>query len=348
MRAVVIHEHGDADTLTYVEDFPLPEPGPGQVRVRLRAAALNRVDWWVRRGIPGMEVPFPHILGSDAAGVVDKLGVGVTGWEEGDRVALNPGYADCDGCEYCWRGLENMCKSYHIVGETTSGTYCEYRVYNARDLLALPDDVDFAEAAAASLVYLTAWHSLITRGDLRPSESVLIIGAGGGVNTASLQIAKMMGCKVYVVGSTAEKCEAARELGADEVFDRSADPDWGKAVYKATGKRGVDVVVDNVGAPTMMLSIRAARPGGRVLTVGNTAGPKFEIDNRQLFFRHVSLIGSTMGPYADFVAVMRLVFAGQLQAVIGATYALEDADQAHRALEGGDVFGKIVLNIPQG
>ncbi|MFP4322750.1 MAG: zinc-binding dehydrogenase [Anaerolineales bacterium] len=347
MRAVVIHEHGNADKLTYVEDFPTPEPGPGQVRVRLRAAALNRLDWWVREGIPGMPVDLPHILGADGAGVIDKLGAGVAGWAEGDRVALNPGEVDCTGCEYCWRGLENMCKNYHIIGETAGGTYCEYRVYDARNLLALPKHVDFAEAAAASLVFLTAWHSLITRGGLRSGESVLIVGAGGGVNTACLQIAKLLGCQVYVVGSTAEKCEAARELGADETFDRSADPEWGKAVFKATGKRGVDVVVDNIGAPTMMLSIRAARPGGRVLTVGNTAGPTFEIDNRLLFFRHVSLVGSTMGPYADYVDVMRLIFSGRLRAIIGATYALEDAAQAHRALEGGEVFGKIVLNIPE-
>lgn len=345
MRAVIIEEHGGIDALKLVDDFPMPEPKAGEVRVRLHAAALNRLDWWMRTGEAGIKVEFPHILGADAAGVIDKLGEGVTGWQVGDRVALDPGEVDCTGCEYCTRGLENMCRHYAILGEHTSGTYCEYRCYPVRNLLALPESVSFAEAAAASLVYLTAWHSLITRGNLKPGESVLIVGASGGVNTASLQIAKLMGCPTYVVGSDAEKCAKAQELGADFVVNRAEDPDWGKAVFVATGKTGVDVVVDNVGAPTMMTSIRAARPGGRVLTVGNTAGPKFELDNRFLFFRHVSIIGSTMGSHADFIDVMRLLFAGHLQAVIGKTLPLEDIAEAHRLLETGEAFGKIVLEI---
>ncbi|HLA43650.1 MAG TPA: zinc-binding dehydrogenase, partial [Aggregatilineales bacterium] len=211
--------------------------------------------------------------------------------------------------------------------------------------MTLPDYISFEEAAAASLVYLTAWHSMITRGGLKPGESVLIIGAGGGVNTASLQIAHMLGCPTYVVGSSSEKCVQAEELGADYVFDRSRDDDWGRAVYRATQKRGVDVVVDNVGAATMMSSIRAARAGGRVLTVGNTAGEKFEIDNRYLFFRHVSIIGSTMGTHADYVDVMRLIFARKLKAVIGVSYSLEDIVEAHHALQSGMVFGKITLEL---
>ncbi len=345
MKAVVLYENGPAENLKYVEDYPLPEPGPGQVRVRLRAAALNRLDWWMRVGVPGYKTPLPTILGADAAGVVDKVGEGVTGWQVGDRVALDPGEVDCDGCEFCLRGMENLCRSYHIVGEQTTGTYCEYRVYPVRNMLALPQEVSFAEAAAASLVFLTAWHSMITRGGMKPGESVLIIGAGGGVNTACLQIAKMMGCVTYVVGSDATKCTRAEELGADHVFDRSQHEDWGKAVFKATGKKGVDVVIDNVGAPTMMQSIRAARAGGRVLTVGNTAGPTFELDNRYLFFRHVSIIGSTMGSHADYIDVMRLIFAGKLKAVISETYPLEAIVEAHQVLETGSVFGKIVIEI---
>lgn len=348
MRAVYIEEHGGADVLQYTEDYEKPEPERGEVRVRIHAAALNRLDWWMRNGIPGFHIDLPHILGADAAGVVDALGEDVTGWEVGDRVALNPGEVDCNGCEYCERGLDNMCKRYAIIGEHASGTYCEYRNYSPANLIPLPDHVSFAEAAAASLVCLTAWHSLIVRGNLQPGETVLIVGAGGGVNTASLQIAKMAGCQVIVVGSTAEKCAQAEALGADHVIDRSSFDDkdaWGKAVYKLTNKRGVDIAVDNVGAPTMMSSIRACKPSGRVLTVGNTGGSEFELDNRQLFFRHVSIIGSTMGTRADYRTVMNHLFDGKLQAIIGATFPLKDARQAHEALEAGDVFGKIVLEI---
>jgi NADPH:quinone reductase-like Zn-dependent oxidoreductase len=345
LKAVVIHEFGDADKLTLVEDYPLPEPGPGQVRVRLRAAALNRLDWWMRAGKTPIPVTFPHILGADAAGDIDKLGEGVTGWQVGERVVLDTGEVDCAGCEYCERGQENWCRGYHVIGEHTSGTYTQYRVYPVRNLLRLPEHVSYEEAAAAGLVYLTAWHSLITRGGLQAGESVLIIGAGGGVNTAYLQIAHMLGCTTYVVGSNAEKCAKASELGASMTFDRSEIEDWGKAVFQATGKRGVDVVCDNVGTPTMMTSIRAARPGGRVLTVGNTGGYDLQIDNRFMFARHVSLIGSTMGTHADFEEVMGLVFDGKLKAVVGEVYPLEEAARAHMRLETGDFFGKIVLSI---
>lgn len=345
MKAVLLHEHGPAENLKLVDDYPMPEPGYGQVRVKLHAAALNRLDWWMRVGVPGYKITLPAILGADAAGVVDKVGEGVTGWQVGDRVALDPGEVNCEGCEYCLRGLENMCRHYHIIGEQSSGTYCEYRVYAARNLMALPNEVSFAEAAAASLVFLTAWHSLMVRGNLKPTESVLIIGAGGGVNTACLQIAKMIGCTVYVVGSDTAKCMRAEELGADYVFDRSRFEDWGKEVFKATNKRGIDVVVDNVGAPTLMTSIRAARPGGRVLTVGNTGGYDIQLDNRLVFFRHVSIIGSTMGSHADYIDVMRLLFAGKLKAIMGETYKLDEIVEAHLALERGETFGKIVIEI---
>ncbi len=345
MKAIYLHEHGPIENLTYVEDAPIPEPKAGEVRVKVEASAMNRLDLFVREGWPGLKLPMPHILGADSAGTIDALGENVKGWNIGDRVAVNPSKVDCDGCEWCERGMENLCKEYHIMGETTSGTYCEYICVPARNLLSLPDHVSYAEAAAAGLVFVTAWQSLIGRSNLQPGETVLIIGAGGGVNTASLQIAKMMGCDVIVVGSTDEKLAQAEAFGADHLINRNAleDGNWGKAVFKLTNKRGVDLVVDNVGAPTMMASIRAARPGGRVVTVGNTAGPTFEFDNRYLFFRNVSLIGSTMGTNADFKDVMRLVFAGKLQAVVGATFPLKEAQAAHRMLEQGDVFGKIVL-----
>ena len=347
MKAALLHQHGSIENIEYVTDAPMPEPKAGEVRVKIAAAAMNRLDLWVREGWKGLNLPLPHILGADSAGTVDALGDGVEGWEIGTRVAINPGKVDCSGCEWCDRGMENLCNHYHILGETTSGTNCEYICVPTRNLLAIPDHISFETAAAAGLVYLTAWHSLIVRGNLRAGERVLIIGAGGGVNTASLQIAKMIGCTVYVVGSTDEKLAQAESLGADYLINRNAidNGNWGKAVYKMTQKQGVDVVVDNVGAPTLMMSIRSARKGGRVITVGNTGGPKFDFDNRFLFFRSVSLIGSTMGTNADYRDVMRLVFDGKLEAVVGATYPLSEIKAAHQALEAGAVFGKVVYQI---
>jgi NADPH:quinone reductase-like Zn-dependent oxidoreductase len=248
----------------------------------------------------------------------------------------------CGTCDFCAAGQDNLCSQWHLLGETTRGTDAEFVAVPERQLLRLPDDFPFEQAAAAALVFQTAWHSLVTRGQLRAGETVLVVGAGGGVNTASIQIAKLAGCTVYVVGSDAAKCARAEALGADVTIDRSQD-DWGRKVYQLTHKRGVDVVVDNVGAATMMTSLRCARRGGRILTVGNTAGAKFEFDNRYMFGKHLSLIGSTMSTRADFAAVMGLVFAGKLKPVIDAAFPLSDIRAAHERLERGEVFGKIVL-----
>jgi NADPH:quinone reductase-like Zn-dependent oxidoreductase len=343
VRAVVLDEHGPADVLRLADDLPIPEPGPGEVRLRVRAVALNRLDLWVRNGWPGIKLPLPHILGADAAGDVDSLGPGVSGLDVGQRVVVNPGVS-CGQCDACQSGAQNLCPKLGILGEHRSGTCAEYVVVPARNVLALPDHVPYRDAAAAALVFLTAWHSLITRGGLRAGESVLVIGAGGGVNTASIQIAKLAGAKVVVVGSSAAKLDAARGLGADVLIDRS-EGDWSKAVFTLTERRGVDVVVDNVGAETLFQSIRSVRRGGRILIVGNSSGPKTELDLRYIFDRHISLIGSTMAPHADFVAVMRLIFAGKLRPVVGAVFPLDHVVDAHRALEAGTVSGKIVLEV---
>jgi NADPH:quinone reductase-like Zn-dependent oxidoreductase len=344
MQAVLLHEHGSEEQLQVVTDHPVPAPGPGEVRVKVAAVALNYLDIWVRNGWPGIKLDYPHILGADASGTIDALGAGVTGWQVGDRVALDP-TVSCGGCAYCRSGRENMCVEFAILGEHTSGTYAEYITVPARNLLGLPEHVSHAEAAAASLVFVTAWHSLITRGKLRPGETVLVVGAGGGVNTASIQIARLAGCTVYVVGSTDAKIEQAKALGADVGVRRDVEGGWSRAIYQITAKRGVDVVVDNVGAATFYSSMRAAGRGGRILTVGNTAGPKFEIDNRLVFAKHLSILGSTMGPHEDYVAVMHLLFKGKLQAVIDSTYPLEEVRAAHAKLGSGDHFGKIVMTV---
>lgn len=343
MRAILQDRHGGPEVITYGE-LETPRPGSGEVLVRLRAAALNRLDLWVREGWPGIQLEYPHIPGADGAGEVAEVGSGVTGWSSGDRVVINSNLS-CGECEFCQAGWENRCRSWGLLGETRRGTYAEYVVAPAENLLQVPNGFPFRTAAAAALVYHTAWHSLITRGGLTRGETVLVVGASGGVNTASLQIAKWVGATVFVVGSNAEKLEHARLLGADYLVDRSVDENWSRAIFRLTEKRGVDVVVDNVGV-TYAQSFRAAKKGGRILTVGNTGGPRFEFDNRFMFAKHLSLIGSTMGTRADFTRVMDLVFSGELKPVISSDFPLEQARAAQACLEHGDQFGKITLSIP--
>jgi len=342
MKAVYITEHGSLDALTY-GDLPTPSPGPGEVLVRLKAAALNRLDLWVREGWPGIKIDYPFVMGADGAGVVAALGDGVTDWKPGTPVVINANLGD-GTCDYCRAGFENHCVNWGLLGETRGGTYAEHVVMPARNLLEMPENFDPHEAAAAGLVFHTAWHSLITRGKLRPGETVLVVGASGGVNTASIQIAKLAGAEVLVVGSNPGKLALASELGADVLIDRSEDENWSRAVYKLTNKRGVDVVVDNVGT-TFYQSFRAARVGGRILTVGNTGGPKFEIDNRYVFGKHLNILGSSMGTLSDFKTVMDLVFSGKLKAVIDQTFPLKDARDAQQRLESGEQLGKVTVAI---
>jgi NADPH:quinone reductase-like Zn-dependent oxidoreductase len=344
MKAVFIKEHGGMDALIY-DDLPMPAPGWGEVLVRLEAAALNRLDLWVREGWPGIKIEYPFVLGADGAGEVAALGEGVTGLEEGMKVVINANLG-CGVCERCRAGLENQCVNWGLLGETRSGTYAEYIVMPAKNLLPMPEHFDPIEAAAAGLVFHTAWHSLITRGGLRPGETVLVVGASGGVNTASIQIAKLAGAEVYVIGSNAGKLALAGSLGADVLIDRSEEENWSKAVYKLTNRRGVDVVVDNVGT-TFYHSFRAAAKGGRILTVGNTGAPKFEIDNRYIFGKHLNIIGSSMGTINDFKTVMGLVFEGKLKAVVDQTFPLSEAGAAHERLAQGEQMGKVTLAIQE-
>jgi NADPH:quinone reductase-like Zn-dependent oxidoreductase len=237
-----------------------------------------------------------------------------------------------------------MCKDWHLLGETVRGTYREYIALPERQLYKLPQDFELRAAAAAALVYQTAWHSLITRGKLRPGETVLIVGAGGGVNSACLQIAKLAGASAIVVASNGEKTRLAESLGADITIDRSKEEDWSKAAFLATGKRGVDVVVDNVGS-TFMFSLRALRKGGRLLTVGNTGGPKIEIDNRYMFSKHLSIIGSTMSTLSEFRKVMDLVVARKVKPVLDRRYPLQEAAAAQERLASDQQLGKITLDI---
>jgi NADPH:quinone reductase-like Zn-dependent oxidoreductase len=356
MKAVLFRRHGGPEVLEYT-DFPTPEPKPGEALVRLHAAALNRVDVFVRNGWPGLKLEMPHINGCDGAGEISAFGsdtseseIGeletpalASGASVGDHVVINANLG-CGKCEFCLAEKDNMCREWHLLGETVRGTYAEYISLPVKQLYRLPKDFDFHQAAAAALVYQTAWHSLVKRGNLQQGETVLIIGAGGGVNTASIQVAKLLGARVLVIGSNAEKLEKAESIGADLLIDRSKEEDWSKAVFIATNKRGVDVVVDNVGT-TFMESLRALRKGGRLLTVGNSGGPKFEIDNRYMFAKHLSILGSTMSTLSDFKEVMDLIVAGKLKPVIDKTYSLKDAALAQERLWRNENFGKITLDI---
>ncbi|MBC8335095.1 MAG: zinc-binding dehydrogenase [Anaerolineales bacterium] len=342
MKAIHFNEHGPSSVLEYA-DLPMPVPGASQVLIKLHAAALNRMDLFVRTGWPGLNLALPHIPGADGAGEIIAVGEGVSGWHIGDRVVANANLG-CGTCDYCLAGQDNRCRNWHLLGETVNGTYTEFILLPPRQLFRLPERFDYHVAAAASLVYQTAWHSLITRGNLRPGENVLIVGASGGVNTASIQIAKLAGANVLVVGSESKKLELAESIGADILIDRSKSENWSTDAFMLTNRTGVDVVVDNVGT-TFPLSIRSLRKGGRLLTVGNTAAPKFEIDNRYIFAKHITIIGSTMGTLKDFDEVMSLVVTGKLNPVMDKTFSLKEARLAHERLERNKQFGKITLSI---
>jgi len=342
MKAVLLNHHGGPDVLQY-SDYPTPIPEKGHALVKLHAAALNHMDLFVRTGWPGLKLDYPHILGADGAGEIYALANDVTGWKVGERVVLNANLG-CGECEYCLNQQDNMCRNWHLLGETIRGTNAEYISLPTRQLYKLPDDISFQTAAAAGLVFQTAWHSLVTRGHLKLEETVLIIGASGGVCTASIQISKYIGSKVIVVGSSLEKLALATSLGANEVILRKPGEDWSKLVFNYTNKRGVDVVVDNVGT-TFPLSFRSLRKGGRLLTVGNTDGAKFEIDNRFIFGKHLTIIGSTMGTLADFSQVMNLISSHELKPAISKVYPLADASNAHIHLESGQNLGKVILSI---
>lgn len=340
MKVICFHEHGDVDVLRY-EDVPDPEPGPGEVLVRVKACALNHLDIWVRRGWPGLKLEKPHWGGSDVAGVVAGLGQGVTGWTEGQRVVVDPGISGEDD-EFTRRGEDSLSPGYSILGEHRRGGAAELVAVPAANLLPMPDGLDFTEAAAPLLVTLTALRMLIHRARLRVGETVLIVGAGGGVNTMAVQIAKLVGAAVYVVAGDADKAAKALDLGADAALDRSKT-DWGREVLKRTGRRGVSVVVDNVGAATLGTSMKVAARGGRIVIVGNTSGPKTEIDVRYIFGKQISLIGSTMGSHQDFRDATGMLWSGRLKPVIDRVMPLKDGVEAYRLLETGRQFGKIVL-----
>ena len=340
MNAAYFEAHGGPENIV-VGDLPDPVPGEGEVLLEVRAAALNHLDIWVLGGLPGLEHRMPHVGGSDMAGVVSAVGPGVDAWKPGARVAVNPGLA-CDACEACAAGEHPICRQFRIIGEHTPGGFAELAVVPARNLITIPDDLAFEVAAAAPLVYQTAWRALMTRARLLPGESVLVTGASGGVSTAGIQIAKHGRATVYAVTSGPDNVERVRALGADVVIDRLAE-DFAKRVRRETGKRGVDVILDSVGSATWDDCIRCLAPLGRMVVYGGTTGSKGTINIPSMFWKQYGVMGSTMGGKADFEHVMNLVASGVLEPVVHDVWPLGRAREAYELLAGGGVFGKLVL-----
>ncbi len=340
MRAVVIEAHGGLEALT-IRERPDPVPGPGEVRVRVRAAALNHLDLWVRRGVPGVRYPLPIVPGCDGAGVVDALGPGVTGIEPGSACVVAPGVS-CGRCEPCSRGEDQLCRDYGILGEHRDGTCADFVVVPARNVLPKPENLSFEEAAAMPLVFLTAWHMLTARAGLRPGETVLIHAAGSGVSTAGIQIADLLGARILVTAGSDEKLRRAREMGAEAGINyRTAD--FVDEVRTLTGKSGCDVIFDHIGKDTWQGNIKSLAKGGRLVICGNTSGPAAETPLPYVFFKGLSLLGSTMGSRAELYEVLRLAGRGDLAPVVDRTLPMNEVAEGHRALEAREVFGKIVL-----
>ena len=340
MKALYFDKHGELDVVKY-GDVPDPEPGPGEVLIRVRACALNFLDIWVRRGWPGLKLEMPHWCGADVAGEIAALGENVPGWQVGQRVVVDPGVNLVED-EYTRSGEDSVSPGYHILGEHRRGGAAEYLAIPASNLAAIPDNIDYPNAAAPLLVGITAWRMLLRRAGLRAGESVLVVGAGGGVNSIAIQIAKLAGATVYVVASNPEKSARAQQLGADVVLDRS-QVDWGKEIFKLTSRRGVDVVVDNVGKATITKSMQAVARGGRIVIVGNTSGPQAEIDIRFIFGKQISLIGSTMGSHQDFHDVLGALWSGKIKPVIHQVMPLSEGREGYKMMQEGQQFGKILL-----
>lgn len=342
MKAVAIFEHGGVDKLQ-LTDLPKPEAGPDDVIINVKTVALNRLDLWVREGLPGLKLPMPFTLGSDVAGVIDAVGANVTQFRAGQRVTINPGWWDTT-CEFCVRGDHPLCVDFKIFGEHLPGGYAEFMRVPQRNVLPMPDDFNFAETCAAPLAFLTAWRALITRGRLRAGEDVVILGAGSGVSTAAIQIAKYAGARVFATSHSDEKLQRARALGADELINYTTT-EWEKQVFRITNKRGADVVVDAVGDATWLKSLRALRKGGRLITYGATTGPNPAEEIRLIFWKQLEIIGTTMANQCEFLDVMKLVFARKLEPVVDVVLPLEQAAHAHERLARNEQFGKIVLQV---
>lgn len=345
MKAIRIHEHGGVDKLR-IDDIPIPKIKPHEVLVAVKSAGLNHLDLWVRNGIPGLKLPLPLVLGSDAAGVVKEVGAMVDGMQAGDRVLAVPGHG-CGRCAECLSGRENYCANYAIGGEHGNGVQAEYVAVDSRLLFPMPTNISFDEGAAIPLVYLTAWEMLVKKAGLRPWHTVLVWGASSGVGSAAVQIAKAMSARVVTTAGDPEKAAKAKQvLGADFVIEYRSQ-DVVKEIRSITGGRGVDVVVDHVGTATWDQSLRCLAKGGQLVFCGATTGPSVSFDLRFLFFKQQSILGSTMGDRSDLFKVLQLVEQGKLRGIVDRVFEADEIRQAHEYLETGKQFGKVIVRFAQ-
>lgn len=344
MQALTISAHGGLDRVEFRDDLPMPELGrPDDVRIRVRATALNHLDLFVVAGLPGVTITPAWILGADASGVIDAVGDQVVTLRVGDRVVVNPGLSDRT-CEYCRAGEQPLCPRFGILGEHHPGTMAEYLVVPAANVRTIPASVPEESAAAFTLVTLTAWRMIVSRARVQPGENVLIWGIGGGVALAALQICKQLGARVWAVSSSNDKLRRAAAMGADELLNRN-DVDVSRAVRDRTAKRGMDVVVDNVGEATWDQSLRSLGRFGRLVSCGSTSGPMVQTDVRRLFWNQWTLMGSTMGNDAEFDAVVNELRAGRLLPVVDSVHSLSDGRSAFERLQSGRQFGKVVVRV---
>lgn len=342
MKAVVIAEHGGFEQLQFLER-PDPTPGPGEVLVEVKAVSLNHLDTWVRRGIPGVKYPLPMTPGCDGAGVVAALGPGVNGPPVGTRVALQPGVS-CERCAACLGGEDFLCRHYGMLGETRDGTNAPFIKVPASSLIPISNALPFETAACIPVAFLTAWHMVVARARIQPGETVLVHAGASGVGIAAIQVARLFHARVLTTVGAADKVQTVRDLGAEEVI-LYRETDFAAEARRLTGKRGVDVILDHVGLDTWEGNLRALATGGRLVTCGATSGHEAKTNLRILFFKNISLLGSTMGGKAELLRVFPLVESGVLRPVIDRVLPLAQVAEGHRLLEERRVSGKIVLTL---
>jgi len=340
MRASIFRNHGGPEVFEYVEVLD-PRIRANEVLVEVKACALNHLDIFVRNGLPGIEISLPHILGNDVAGVVREVGELVSWVKTGEEVMVHPGVS-CGHCEACLSGVDNLCREYDIIGYRRDGGYAELVAVPGVNVFPKPTTLGWEEAAALPLVTVTAWHMLVTRAGVQPGENVLVHAAGSGVGSIAIQIAKLRGARVITTASSDEKLAKARELGADETINYTSE-DWPKEVKRLTDRRGVEVVVEHTGSATWAGSISSLKNNGRLVTCGATSGYDAHTDLRQVFYRHLTILGSFMGSKAELLQAMRFVGDGKIRAVVDRVLPLSEARQAHELIENRAQFGKMVL-----
>lgn len=340
MKAVRVHEHGGVEKLSY-EDIDVPRLSPHEVLVKVKACALNHIDLWVREGLPTMKFPLPLVLGADISGEVAEVGEVVNHLAVGDRVVISPGVG-CGHCQLCLWGQDHLCREYRVIGEIRDGGYAEFAAVPGSNAVPMPENLTFEEGASIPLVFITAWNMLINKARVRAGEDVLVLAAGSGVGSAAVQIAKFAGARVIATAGSKEKLERALELGADDVINHS-ETDILQEVKKLTRRKGAEVVFEHTGEATWEKSFLSLARGGRLVTCGGTTGPIVDIDLRHLFYRQLTIYGSTMGSKGDLLEILRFVRSGHLRPTLDRIFPLREAARAHLRLMERRQFGKVIL-----